>query len=1332
MSKRLHVLREIFATEKEYVKGLRMIKSAYLNVLREQPDIFSAEDIQQIFINIEDILLFQEDFLAEMTAVDIENNIGACEDLFIKHKEEFLVYTTFCNGHVNSVELLCELASSPNASNALKQCHLKSGSVLNLEAFLLSVIQRICKYPLLMKELKKSTTDEKQLERAQQALDAMLYVADCVNEDKRRMENLQLIDNWQAMVSNWSGPSLRDTSRHLLCQGPLTKWTKRGGKKFVSNNRWFFLFDNVLIYCKGSPQCAKKGKTDNESVLKDGEDLIFKGRIDTRNITVFDIEDGKGLMQTGGQVVTNAFKISNQAKGKWYVLACSDEENKQMWMDSLLEEQGRYFASLAGRMARVATYDTKGSELKNRIMRHSTKSGKKFIRSVKKGVRTYHSCFSVDGGIIHHVNDKAGFENSSKLYRFRIDDGTYEDKELTRNAIATGLTIYTRLLSSESFDIVGTKTYHMKTYECCFEGCDLVDWLIENKFTTCRQTSVVLGQALLEAGVIRHVSDEHKFEDKSFFYVFTADTEFSKKGRAKNQRSIRRKSTLSSPPKKRALGSVSTSSFTFKKKDNSFGFTLTSERPCWIRCVDANSSAEAAGVVPGDYVLKVNDTDVTELSHKDVVKTIIACGETVTLEMRSRAIMKRMLREARKSDAARKATNDINSFTQRVFAYISSRGQKMQAIESLDESFVTVTATAAFVLMLLQHDKKMLEELEGATFSSDANEYATEEGVYSQLRAEVTNSAATEENTVIGDDYDDEVTDETASCFKHVVENRVKELEKTYHQMQTLEKEFVTFKSSTKKEDELFTFLPTNLHHQKMEVLGDNEVPTTYDYTTVGAFSAMPLRLSNTHLGWEALGQFNKDAFDVLKRCCSQWSSLKNMIGGFTGLLKNAADKKQSMSFIGAHARYLMQEIRNSSSSLLLTSTLLLANTTKAKKLSHAVLRLQNCVFTLQEQHADTVLDELDAVSECATKCYYDVCVKARAVMFMQLSQVNPLPPHPPRLGVTFRQDILFVQAATTVVSAMSSKIIDVTAELLQSKATSHEWVDTLCTTGALISFQSLLSTGDAEFDILADHAEAVNALRSLTFSFKCKDIDKSENCFHVYGTRLSPHVEFYVSKPFFSTLSSSAQKGQTLCLCPVLFNQGVNDIQSASNAFDASEMQDIINQNNFYHLEKYCNRVREELLTKISVLSANTHEESESKLEIAELERREQEILSLLGAVGGDVLSFGSKTLNLLLSMQTITKAVNGLTVISCKSGKDRTAMLVTLHQVCELVREHNLPFNKLRDILDNMRTAGVRMENLLKNTGKAKFAFSQEQVDEHLPVLLRPPPGSFGKNTS
>lgn len=73
-------------------------------------------------------------------------------------------------------------------------------------------------------------------------------------------------------------------------------------------------------------------------MIENGEGLTFKGRIDTRNIALLDMEDDKGHVETNGQAVRHAFKISNQAKGKWYILACSSQEDKDRWMDVCIRE----------------------------------------------------------------------------------------------------------------------------------------------------------------------------------------------------------------------------------------------------------------------------------------------------------------------------------------------------------------------------------------------------------------------------------------------------------------------------------------------------------------------------------------------------------------------------------------------------------------------------------------------------------------------------------------------------------------------------------------------------------------------------------------------------------------------------------------------------------------------------------------------------------------------------------------------------------------------------------------------------------------------------------
>lgn len=101
----------------------------------------------------------------------------------------------------------------------------------------------------------------------------------------------------------------------------------------------------------------------------------------------------------------------------------------------------------------------------------------------------------------------------------------------------------------------------------------------------------------------------------------------------------------------------------------------------------------------------------------------------------------------------------------------------------------------------------------------------------------------------------------------------------------------------------------------------------------------------------------------------------------------------------------------------------------------------------------------------------------------------------------------------------------------------------------------------------------------------------------------------------------------------------------------------------------------------------------------------------------------------------------MNGGRLTSCKSGKDRTGMAITLEECCFLRNYHHLDssafnntlstirrYGKIMDeALDNLFCSccshGTRLENCLKNTGHRCYHFNQLQL-MLLPKLLTPPP--------
>ena len=66
---------------------------------------------------------------------------------------------------------------------------------------------------------------------------------------------------------------------------------------------------------------------------------------------------------------------------------------------------------------------------------------------------------------------------------------------------------------------VQDRRYILRVFPKCFLGNEAVSWLVENTRLT-RAEALSLGQRMLELGFLRHVLDEHGFQDGHYFYTF--------------------------------------------------------------------------------------------------------------------------------------------------------------------------------------------------------------------------------------------------------------------------------------------------------------------------------------------------------------------------------------------------------------------------------------------------------------------------------------------------------------------------------------------------------------------------------------------------------------------------------------------------------------------------------------------------------------------------------------------------------------------------------------------------------------------------------------------
>ncbi|KAK9746793.1 RhoGEF domain [Popillia japonica] len=344
---RTSVVRELVHTERDFVKVLQDVAEGYIAECRKRKDMFSKEQIDAIFINLENILRFQTVFLKDLEAcIDWDaphkSCVGGC---FIKHKDGFTMYSDYCNSHPIATATLQELYQFNNYSKFFEACRLMRGLIeIPLDGYLLTPVQRICKYPLQLGELLKYTkTDHPDYENIKEALEAMRGVAVLINERKRRMESLEKLAAWQQRVEGWEGVDLIEESSQLIHQGEVIRVTTG----MWTSNIILFLFDHQLIYCK-------------KDILKRNT-YVYKGRVSLDTTEVIDVPDGKDIHI--GVTVRHAIKLYSVIRDKWLLFCCRSSSEKQRWLEAFVEErklvnkdksEGVEFPPAAKQLARVA------------------------------------------------------------------------------------------------------------------------------------------------------------------------------------------------------------------------------------------------------------------------------------------------------------------------------------------------------------------------------------------------------------------------------------------------------------------------------------------------------------------------------------------------------------------------------------------------------------------------------------------------------------------------------------------------------------------------------------------------------------------------------------------------------------------------------------------------------------------------------------------------------------------------------------------------------------------------------------------------------------------
>uniref|UniRef100_A0AAV2KMZ9 Type II inositol 3,4-bisphosphate 4-phosphatase-like n=1 Tax=Knipowitschia caucasica TaxID=637954 RepID=A0AAV2KMZ9_KNICA len=296
------------------------------------------------------------------------------------------------------------------------------------------------------------------------------------------------------------------------------------------------------------------------------------------------------------------------------------------------------------------------------------------------------------------------------------------------------------------------------------------------------------------------------------------------------------------------------------------------------------------------------------------------------------------------------------------------------------------------------------------------------------------------------------------------------------------------------------------------------------------------------------------------------------------------------------------------------------------------------------------------------------------------------------------RRHAVFSQAITAVTNTFVLK--------LYNGLEDADFLQQLHTVGILAQFEGLLSTFGDELGMLEDMEMAVADLKKVAFVLIEGKSDQSEDLLPTLtGTWDSLVVNVPLPPENFSPLPQELREGRLIQLQPVFFNIGINQQQTLAERFGDSSLQEILNQESCERLRAYCNQLQDKLPHM-----ANS-----------------ETLPQLLSGLESCVEAKRRKNVEVLWLAATVCRKVNGLRLTSCKSAKDRTAMSVTLEQCVLLKEKHGLDSQHFSAALDTMRREGCRLENVQKNIGCRKFAFSGVQLLA-FPKHYKPPDGTYG----
>ncbi|KAJ2608636.1 hypothetical protein H4S08_004375 [Coemansia sp. RSA 1365] len=312
-SKRDYVLRELIDTECVYVKDLEILVTALAIPLCKYAGTWDTQ-AEQVLQPLQLLFAFQYQFLKSLHDCC---SISATAQLFLANANQFETYIEYCGAYHCFNDLLDRLRSDSKWSGFINEFHKKVALYsdkrrLSIGDFLIKPVQRICKYPLFLRDLLKHTnvTEEPDTSKMLEHAIALLKgICEGVDQVQQQIDSLKLRHR---LISNYiDNPELPlSVVRKLgevVLSGPL--YITGCGKKGPESPRLLgcVLFKRFFLILK-----SKRAKA-----------LVPQFWFPLHTMRV--VDDG----------LVHSWRLEHNKSGQFMVFQAKSFQEKHIWIDAL-------------------------------------------------------------------------------------------------------------------------------------------------------------------------------------------------------------------------------------------------------------------------------------------------------------------------------------------------------------------------------------------------------------------------------------------------------------------------------------------------------------------------------------------------------------------------------------------------------------------------------------------------------------------------------------------------------------------------------------------------------------------------------------------------------------------------------------------------------------------------------------------------------------------------------------------------------------------------------------------------------------------------------------